>query len=93
MKKLLIAATTLFAMTAFAETTTSAFTTSVSSQAEAAQVIAGINSGRIKVPGCNGDQKVYAYSFNDNQGSYVVKADGSFRPVGSKATFKVSCRE
>jgi hypothetical protein len=93
MKKLLIAATTLFALTASADWGTSAFTTSVSSEAEVAQVIAGINSGRIRVPGCNGQQKVYAYNYSNNKGSYVVKADGSFRPVGSKATFKVRCQD
>jgi hypothetical protein len=93
MKKLLIAATTLFAMTALADNTTTAFTTSVSSEAEVAQVIEGINNGQIRVPGCSGNQKVYAYTYSSNEGSYVVSADGSFRPVGTKATFKVSCRD
>ena len=93
MKKLLVAATTLFALTALADTTTSAYVTSVDSQAEIEAIIAGINSGKIRVHGCSGNQKVYAYNYNHNENSYVVKADGSFRPVGTKATFKVRCRD
>ncbi len=93
MKKLLIVTATLFSFSAIAGWTTSAFTTSVSGQHEVNQVIAGINSGKIRVPGCGGQQKVYAYNYSANEGSFVADAHGNFRPVGSKATFKVRCRE
>lgn len=93
MKKLVVMFVSLFAITASAEWNTTAYTTNVSSQQEAQEIIKKINSGRIYIPGCGGQQEVYAYSFSNNAGSYVKSADGTFRPVRAKATFKVRCQD
>ncbi len=93
MKKILIALVTFTSLSVFAEWKTTTYSATVSTQAEAEQIISAINSGRINVFGCGGQQQVYAYSFNNNSGSYVKAADGSFRPVRSKASFKVRCQE
>ena len=93
MKKLTVIALSLFAFAAAAEWTTTTYVARVSSQSEAMNIIAAINSGRINVPGCGGQQEVYAYSMSDNANSFVKSANGSFRAVGSRASNKVSCQE
>jgi len=93
MKKLTLIALALFGLAANAGWTTAVYTATVSGHSEAQSVISGINSGRIYVHGCSGQQEVYAYSLNDNSGSFVRSADGSFRQVSPKAQFKVRCSE
>ena len=93
MKKLVAIAIAAFGFAASASWTTTVYTTTVDSQADAMAVISAINSGRISVHGCNGTQEVYAYNLGSGNGSFVRSADGTFREVGPRATFKVRCQE
>lgn len=93
MKKLTVIAIALFGLSAFAGPTTSSHVAKVTSQSGIMATIAGINSGRIYVAGCSGNQKVYAYNVLDGSSSFVRSANGSFRSKGARTVFKVQCRE
>lgn len=93
MKKLAVTAIALFGLSAFAGPTGGVHVSKATSQAGIMATIAGINSGKIQVSGCGGNQKVYAYSTNSGAGSYVRSANGSFRSKGAGTSFKVQCRE
>lgn len=58
MKSLLLALASVFAMSATADSIVSVYTAITYSMEEVQDIVEGINSGRIYVSGCSGNQKV-----------------------------------
>ena len=93
MKNLIVLLISAFAFSAQAGWTTTVYFANTTDDAEIASIISGINSGRIYVAPCGGQQRVYGYNKKSNSGSFVIDANGNPRPVGGKTHIKVRCQE
>ena len=93
MKTLFVMISCLFAFAAYAGNTTGVYIAKTTDEAEIASIVEGINKDRIKVNGCDRNQKVYRIEIKKNEGVFVSTSNGGFRPAGGKTYFYVSCSE